>query len=86
MNAKCPSCGNAIQSVNLERGPLGNSVIGPLVSGYAALCPTCRAVLGVLPDPDSIAKKVVDLLKKAKWPSPLRTVTDDKTSRWAELE
>jgi hypothetical protein len=32
MNAKCPSCGNAIQSVNLERGPLGNSVIGPLVS------------------------------------------------------
>ena len=66
MNAKCPSCGNAIQNVNLERGPLGNSVVGPLVSGYAALCPTCRAVLGVMPDPESIAKTVVERLSGKK--------------------
>jgi hypothetical protein len=62
MNAKCPSCDKAISNVNLERGPLGNSVFGPLVPGYAALCPTCRAVLGVMPDPDTIAQKVVDML------------------------
>jgi hypothetical protein len=66
MNARCPSCGNAIQSVNLERGPLGNSAFGPLVPGYAALCPTCRAVLGVMSDPDSIADKVVKKLSGKK--------------------
>jgi hypothetical protein len=31
-------------------------------TGYTALCPTCRAVLGVLPDPDSIAEMVVERL------------------------
>lgn len=37
MNAKCPTCGNAIQRVILERGPLGDAFSGPLVSGYVAL-------------------------------------------------
>jgi hypothetical protein len=60
MNAKCPSCANAIQSVNLEKGPLGNSVFGPLVPGFTALCPTCRAVLGVMPDPASISRTVIE--------------------------
>jgi hypothetical protein len=64
MNAKCPSCGKAISNVNLERGPLGNSTFGPLVSGYAATCPTCRAVLGVMPDPDAIVHEVVKKLGK----------------------
>jgi hypothetical protein len=62
MNAKCPSCDKAISNVNLERGPLGNSVFGPLVHGYAALCPTCRAVLGVMPDPANIAEMVAKKL------------------------
>jgi hypothetical protein len=66
MNAKCPSCNNAIQNVNLEKGPLGNSVFGPLVAGYAVLCPTCRAVLGVMPDPANIADLVVQKLAKAR--------------------
>ena len=52
MNAKCPSCDKAIQSVKLERGPLGDPLIGLLVGGYVAVCPTCRAVLGVVPDPE----------------------------------
>ena len=66
MNAKCPSCDKAIQNVNLERGPIGNSVFGPLVAGYTAVCPTCRAVLGVMPDPDSIADAVAKRLSKAR--------------------
>jgi hypothetical protein len=66
MNAKCPSCDKAIQSVKLERGPLGDALIGPLVPGYAAVCPTCRAVLGVVPDLDAIADMVVDRLKRMK--------------------
>ncbi|MEY9131846.1 hypothetical protein ABIE79_003313 [Bradyrhizobium diazoefficiens] len=58
MNGKCPSCDKAISSVNLAPGPLGNSLTGPLIAGFVALCPTCRAVLGVLPDPDAIARQV----------------------------
>jgi hypothetical protein len=66
LNAKCPSCGNAIQGVKLERGPLGDGFSGPLVSGYAAVCPTCRAVLGAVPDLDAVADKVAARLRKAK--------------------
>ena len=64
MNAKCPTCGNAIQRVILERGPLGDAFSGP--SGFGLHCPDCRAALGAVPDPDAIADKVVDRLKKAK--------------------
>ena len=64
MNAKCPSCGQRISSVDLERGPVGNQVTGPLVAGFVAICPqfTCRAVLGVMPDLDAIASKVAEEL------------------------
>jgi hypothetical protein len=66
MNAKCPSCHTAISNVNLEPGPLGNSFSGPMVNGYAALRPICRAVLGVLPDPANIAEMVALRLTKPK--------------------
>ncbi len=68
MNAKCPSCGQRISNVDLERGPVGNPVVGPLVAGFVAVCPAfnCRAVLGVIPDPDSIAQKVADRLSGKK--------------------
>jgi hypothetical protein len=57
-----------ITNVNLEHGPVGNTVTGPLVLGYVATCPRCRAVLGVMANPDSIVNKVVEKLtgKKAK--------------------
>lgn len=58
MNLKCPSCDKAISNVALEAGPVGNTVTGPLVGGFVAKCPTCRAVLGVLPDVDAIASAV----------------------------
>ena len=66
MNAKCPSCGQVITNVNLEHGPVGNPVSGPLVSGYVATCPRCRAVLGVMANPDSIVNKVVEKLTGKK--------------------
>ena len=66
MNAKCPACEEPISNLNLERGPLGNSVFGPLVAGYAATCPRCRAVLGIMSDPDAIAQQVVAKLTKAR--------------------
>jgi hypothetical protein len=66
MNAKCPKCEQIITNVYLERGPVGNSVTGPLVAGYVAICPMCRTVLGVMPDPDSIVKRVVEKLTGQK--------------------
>jgi hypothetical protein len=66
VNAKCPNCDQVIQNVNLERGPIGNPAFGPLVTGYTAACPMCRAVLGVMPDPDSIADAVAKRLSKAR--------------------
>jgi hypothetical protein len=68
MNGKCPSCGQRIGHVDLERGPVGNGVVGPLVAGYVAVCPTfsCRAVLGVMADPDAIAKKVIEAITGKK--------------------
>jgi hypothetical protein len=68
MNAKCPRCGLRISAVDLERGQVGNQVGGPLVAGYVALCPiiTCRAVLGVMPDPDAIAAMVAAKLSGKK--------------------
>jgi hypothetical protein len=66
MNGKCPKCEQVITSVHLERGPVGNTVSGPLVAGYVAICPRCRTVLGVMPDPDSIAQKVADKLSGKK--------------------
>jgi hypothetical protein len=64
MNGKCPSCGQRLGHIDLERGPIGNTVVGPLVSGYVAVCPRfdCRAVLGVMADPDAIAQQVVKKL------------------------
>jgi hypothetical protein len=66
MSGKCPSCGQGISSVNLERGPIGNTVVGPLMQGYTAFCPRCRAVLGIMPDPDSIARAIVEKLAKSR--------------------
>ncbi|HUC47823.1 MAG TPA: hypothetical protein VMA30_00440 [Xanthobacteraceae bacterium] len=35
--------------------------MGPIISGYVAMCPTagCNVILGVLPDPDSIVEAVL---------------------------
>jgi phage FluMu protein Com len=66
MNAKCPKCEQIITNVDLELGPVGNSVTGPLASGYVAICPRCRTVLGVMPDLDSIVKKVLEKLTGQK--------------------
>ena len=63
---KCPACQQTMSHVDLEHGPVGNRVSGPLVSGYTAVCPRCRAVLGVMPDQDAIAQKVVELLTKSR--------------------
>ncbi len=63
---KCPSCQQLITHVDLERGPLGGQAFGPLVAGYTAVCPRCRAVVGVMNDADAIAKKVVDALTKRR--------------------
>jgi phage FluMu protein Com len=62
MHGKCPKCEQAISNVNLERGPIGNTVVGPLVAGYTAVCPRCHTVLGIMPDPSSIAQMVVEKL------------------------
>ncbi len=68
MNAKCPRCSLRISTVDLECGPVGNQLVGPLVAGYVAVCPiiTCRAVLGVMPDPDAIAAMVAAKLSGKK--------------------
>lgn len=68
MNGKCPKCEQIITNVNLEHGPIGNAVTGPLVPGYVAICPRCRTVLGVMPDPASIVRQVVEKItgKKAR--------------------
>jgi hypothetical protein len=61
MNGKCPKCGRFVTPA-LERGPIGNPVAGPLISGYVAMCPTagCNAILGVFPDPDAIVEAVLN--------------------------
>jgi hypothetical protein len=61
---KCPSCQQTMANVDLERGPVGNPTFGPLISGFTAVCPRCRAVLGVIADPDAVAQKVVQALTK----------------------
>lgn len=60
MNGKCPKCGRLVVPA-LERGPIGNPIVGPLISGYIAICPTagCHVIMGVLPDPDAIVEAVV---------------------------
>ena len=64
MAARCPSCGSAIANVDLVGPHIGNSVFGPFMSGYLAVCPltTCRAVLGVIPDPHAIAAEAAKLI------------------------
>jgi hypothetical protein len=61
MNGKCPKCGRMVTPA-LERGPIGNPLVGPIISGYVAMCPTagCNVILGVLPDPDSIVEAVLN--------------------------
>lgn len=65
---KCPHCGQHITNVNLVGPTIGNSVFGPLVTGYTAVCPhaACQAVLGVTPNPDAIVKQVVKALGGGK--------------------
>ena len=67
MSGKCPKCERMIRP-DLERGPVGNQVSGPLVSGFIAVCPNagCRTILGVLPDPDAIAEFVISKLSKTR--------------------
>lgn len=64
MNVKCPHCDKAIQNVELHHGPIGNALTGPLISGFVVACPTCRSVLGAVPDPDAIASAVAAKLKR----------------------
>ena len=45
---KCPKCEKLMNSVLLERGPLGNQFSGPVLAGFIAVCPHCRTVLGLL--------------------------------------
>jgi hypothetical protein len=61
-NGKCPSCDQTIGAPHLETGPIGNQLSGPLVAGFTAVCPRCRAILGVLPDTDAIANAVAKRL------------------------
>jgi hypothetical protein len=57
---KCPNCERTFSNVNLQGPTIGNTVSGPLLSGYTAVCPLCQAVLGVTVNPDVIVKQVLD--------------------------
>ena len=59
---KCPKCEQTIPNVNLVGPTVGNNVFGPLLSGYTAVCPRCRSVLGVTVDPQAIARQVAKAL------------------------
>jgi phage FluMu protein Com len=61
-SGKCPKCDQIIGAPRLEHGPIGNQAFGPLVAGFTAVCPRCRTILGVLPDPDAIAQTVAKRL------------------------
>jgi len=61
-SGKCPKCEQIIGRPDLEHGPIGNQVSGPLLSGFTAVCPRCRTILGVLPDTDAIANAVAGRL------------------------
>jgi hypothetical protein len=71
MIIKCPKCEQTIPSVELVGPTVGNQVIGPLLSGYVAVCPHCRSVLGVVVDPSDTARQVTDAmgaLIASQWP------------------
>jgi hypothetical protein len=51
MSGKCPKCEQEV-TPTLRRGPSSS-----LASCYTAVCPNCETILGVIPDPDDIAKK-----------------------------
>jgi hypothetical protein len=66
MSGNCPKCERVIGNVVLEHGPLGNQFSGPMISGFVAICPHCRTILGVVPDPDAIAQSVEQRLTKKR--------------------
>ncbi len=56
---KCPHCQRQINNVDLVGLTIGNTVFGPMVPGYTAVCPLpdCRAVLGVTAKPQPAMTK-----------------------------
>jgi hypothetical protein len=64
MAGKCPGCEQMVD-VDLRPGPIGNRLVGPMISGFTAVCPQCQTILGVVNDPDQIANMIIQRLPKA---------------------
>jgi transcription initiation factor IIE alpha subunit len=66
-NFKCPACEAEISQLEATPTVIGNQAFGPLYHAVVATCPRCRAVLGVLNDPDGMQRqlaKEMDSLRK----------------------
>jgi len=82
-DGKCPKCEQSI-TVELRPGPIGNPDTTRLVleSGFIAVCPRCKTILGVISNSDNIAEKVAQEIRSQlpqhlEWP---RSPTPASTS------
>ncbi len=63
-NAKCPNCQEVIPNVLIEPIAVQKLLAGSW-NGVSFLCPSCRTILGIQPDPISLRQDLVDGVLKA---------------------